>query len=173
MGQNFSTKMRAWYFDKSCSNPREKLGLKILTFDANNFDNDKSYKEFKEENNYDYQDIITINGKTLQNYEEKVKQFLREHIHDDDEARAIVDGCGYFDVKDSQDVWIRIEVTKGDLLVLPAGIYHRFIPDQADFIKAIRLFQGHPVWTPINRDEKEQEIEKNKVRKNYLQMLNT
>ena len=37
-----------------------------------------------------------------------MKQFLREHIHDDDEARAIVDGCGYFDVKDSQDVWIRI-----------------------------------------------------------------
>ena len=62
-------------------------------------------------------------------------------------------------------------MSKGDLLVLPAGIYHRFIPDQSDFIKAIRLFQGHPVWTPINRDEKENEIEKSEVRKNYLKTI--
>ena len=44
----------------------------------------------------------------MENYDEKVKQFLREHIHDDDEARAIVEGCGYFDVKDTHDSWIRI-----------------------------------------------------------------
>ena len=63
--------MRAWYFDESTSNPREKcvrsgspevtkenlekLGLKILIFDADNFDNDESYIKFKEENGYDYQ----------------------------------------------------------------------------------------------------------------------
>ncbi len=39
-----------------------------------------------------------------------------------------VDGSGYFDVRDLShltDRWIRVHVTKGDMIVIPAGIHHR------------------------------------------------
>jgi len=33
----------------------------------------------------------------------------------------------------------------------PAGIYHRYSNDSTNYAKVMRLFQGDPVWTPLNR----------------------
>ncbi|KAJ4845491.1 hypothetical protein Tsubulata_036196, partial [Turnera subulata] len=61
----------------------------------------------------------------LPNYEEKIKNLSEEHPH-----HLLLHGR-----KDYNDSWIRVWVKKGGMIVLPAGIYHRFTLDTDNYIK--------------------------------------
>ncbi|XP_048951962.1 acireductone dioxygenase isoform X1 [Canis lupus dingo] len=119
--------------------------------DADKHENDPELEKIRKERNYSWMDIITISKDKLPNYEEKLRMFYEEHLHVDEEIRYILDGSGYFDVRDKDEKWIRIFMEKGDMITLPAGIYHRFTLDEKNYVKAMRLFVGQPVWTAYNR----------------------
>ncbi|KAL4801355.1 Acireductone dioxygenase ARD family [Aspergillus unguis] len=121
------------------------------------------------ERGYKNRDEIVVAPATMGDaYETKVKTFFAEHLHEDEEIRYIRDGEGYFDVRGKEDEWVRIRLVKDDLIILPAGIYHRFTTDEKNYIKAMRLFQEEPKWTPLNRGP---ELDENQHRKGYLETL--
>lgn len=163
--------IEAWYMDDLDTDQRlphrcepnepcslaalRKLGVLAWRLDADNHETDPRLAAIRKVRGYSYTEVIEIAKDKLPGYDDKIKMFYEEHIHEDEEIRYILDGLGYFDVRDMDDRWIRIKCSKGDLIVLPEGIYHRFTLDTQDYIKAMRLFVGVPVWTPFNRPQEE------------------
>eukprot|EP00164_Ancoracysta_twista_P007769 GFYU01011089.1.p1 GENE.GFYU01011089.1~~GFYU01011089.1.p1 ORF type:complete len:186 (-),score=44.53 GFYU01011089.1:172-729(-) len=171
--------MRAWVFNDDGSDQRELHQhdpVQFVDLDAVNSlgvqyqyipldEQNTTLKKLREERGYDYDDVVNCCPEKLENYDQKIKSFFVEHIHSDEEIRYVLDGSGYFDVRDTEDRWVRVEVETGDLLIVPAGIYHRFTMDTKNYIKAQRLFSGVPVWTPINRVD---DADKHPARKQYI-----
>ena len=52
-----------------------------------------------------------------------------EKLHTVDKMSLCMDGSVYVDVRDNMDKWIRLEITKGDMALVPAGAYHRITLD--------------------------------------------
>jgi len=174
--------VRAWYMDDSLEdqrlehhrNPPEFLDLDQLKattgvlywkLNPETFETDGVLDKIRKDRGYSYMDVIECSKEKLPCYEEKLKTFFTEHLHTEEEIRYIVDGSGYFDVRNGKDDWIRVEVVRGDLIILPAGIYHRFTLDSKNYAKAMRLFIGEPIWTPHNRPCDEMDCRKEYLKK--------
>ncbi|KAI9586811.1 hypothetical protein GQX74_002658 [Glossina fuscipes] len=155
--------VEAWFMDGETSDQRlqhhcnppeyinmdelfKKTGVEYFQINADDYENDNVLQELRKKRNYSYEDEITCSEKCLPDYANKLISFFIEHLHTDEEIRLVLDGSGYFDVRDAQEKWIRVAVTKGDLIIIPAGIYHRFT---LDVNKRTLIFRKFAIMTLI------------------------
>ena len=92
-------------------------------------------------------DVIDVKPETP-NLDVMLAKFNREHWHDEDEVRFIIEGRGLFHIHPADGPVFAIEVEAGDLIRVPRGTHHWFDLCAEKRIRAIRLFQDVSGWTP-------------------------
>jgi 1,2-dihydroxy-3-keto-5-methylthiopentene dioxygenase len=92
-------------------------------------------------------DVIDV-GPETPNLDVMLAKFNREHWHDEDEVRFVIEGRGLFHVHPPEGPIFAIEVEAGDLIRVPRGTHHWFDLCAERRIRAIRLFQDMSGWTP-------------------------
>jgi len=92
-------------------------------------------------------DVINVNPQTP-GLDAMLAKFSREHWHDEDEVRFVVQGRGIFHVNPKTSPVVGIEVEPGDLIRVPRGTLHWFDLCTDRQIRCIRLFQDASGWTP-------------------------
>jgi len=102
----------------------------------------------KQEGGYVTADVIDIKPETP-NLNLMLAKFSREHWHDEDEVRFIIEGHGLFHIHPQEGPVVAIEVEAGDLIRVPRGTWHWFDLCGDRRIRAIRLFQNPAGWTPL------------------------
>ena len=96
-------------------------------------------------------DVINVNPQTP-GLDAMLAKFSREHWHDEDEVRFVVQGRGIFHVNPKTSPVVGIEVEPGDLIRVPRGTLHWFDLCTDRQIRCIRLFQDSSGWTPWYTD---------------------
>ena len=96
-------------------------------------------------------DVIDVKPETP-NLDAMLAKFSREHWHDEDEVRFIIEGRGLFHIHPRSGPVFAIEVESGDLIRVPRGTHHWFDLCADRRIRAIRLFQDVSGWTPHYTD---------------------
>jgi 1,2-dihydroxy-3-keto-5-methylthiopentene dioxygenase len=92
-------------------------------------------------------DVVNL-APTTPNLEIMLDKFNREHWHDEDEVRFIVNGHGLFHIAPNNADVISIEMEAGDLIRVPRGTLHWFNLCNDKTVRAIRLFEDISGWTP-------------------------
>jgi 1,2-dihydroxy-3-keto-5-methylthiopentene dioxygenase len=107
--------------------------------------------ELKARGGYVTADVIDVNPATP-GLDTMLARFSKDHWHDEDEVRFIVDGRGLFHIHPPTGPVFAIEVEAGDLIRVPRGTHHWFDLCADRRIRAIRLFQDKSGWTPHYTD---------------------
>jgi len=107
----------------------------------------REIETLKARGGYQTADVIDVRP-DVPNLDAMLAKFNREHWHDEDEVRFIVEGRGLFHIHPSGDKVFALEVEPGDLIRVPRGMHHWFDLCVERRIRAIRLFQNTNGWTP-------------------------
>ena len=110
----------------------------------------REIETLKTRGGYRTADVIDVKPETP-NLDVMLAKFSREHWHDEDEVRFIIEGRGLFTCTLPMMVFA-IEVEAGDLIRVPRGTHHWFDLCGDRRIRAIRLFQDQAGWTPHYTD---------------------
>jgi 1,2-dihydroxy-3-keto-5-methylthiopentene dioxygenase len=105
----------------------------------------------KAQGGYVTADIIDVKPETP-GLEAMLAKFSREHWHDEDEVRFIIQGRGIFHIHPREGPVFALEVEAGDLIRVPRGTRHWFDLCADRRVRAIRLFQDAAGWTPHYTD---------------------
>ena len=183
-----STAMKAWLLDAEVSKPTlrrlslkpgrkpgsssavnlaqlKDLGVVYFRVNLNDF---SLVNQIVKERCYKHTDEVRV-SQTCKD-EAYIEKWFVEHMNEDEQIRLVTDGSCYFDVRNRKDEWVRLHLGAGDLIVLPAGMYHRGTLDEDDFCSIMRLFRDSQRWNAIARAEKR--AEGHSSRQQYLKMLN-
>jgi len=111
----------------------------------------REIETLKARGSYRTADVIDVRPDTP-NLDIMLAKFSREHWHDEDEVRFIIEGRGLFHIHPPNRAVFAIEVEAGDLIRVPRGTHHWFDLCADRRIRAIRLFQDVSGWTPQYTD---------------------
>lgn len=56
----------------------------------------------------------------------QLEELYEPTIKEEDSIYLVMEGGAYYDVEYKEDGWIRMNVERGDLIVIPKGLCHRF-----------------------------------------------
>ncbi|GMS84340.1 hypothetical protein PENTCL1PPCAC_6515, partial [Pristionchus entomophagus] len=99
----------------------------------------KRLSRVKTENKINSYDVFTINESTP-DLQDKLEEYYEPVTKDDNVVTMVTDGTCYFDVEPEEEDWIRIQVERGDLIVIPKGLSHRFTITPKNFVQMQRFF---------------------------------
>ncbi|MFA5985403.1 MAG: cupin [Methylococcaceae bacterium] len=103
-----------------------------------------SISRLKQQYGFQAVDIVSLTPEHPDKAELRQK-FLAEHSHDDFEVRFFVEGSGLFYLHINGLVYALL-CEQGDLISVPAHVYHWFDMGKKPFFKAIRLFTAAEGW---------------------------
>ena len=143
--------MRLSWLDSDAAISEADLGRAGVHYERLPLDGyQEALERLKAARGYVAQDIVELRPE-MPNLQAVCDKFKPEHLHRDDEVRFVLEGEGIFDIRAQDGRWMRVQVEAGDLIVVPADLYHRFFLTDRQQIRCVRLFKDAAGWVPEYR----------------------
>ncbi|VDM94323.1 unnamed protein product [Onchocerca ochengi] len=101
----------------------------------------KRISRIKAERKMSTSDVLTLH-ENVNNFERKLEQFYEPVAKNVDSVFFIMDGSAYYDIEVDEDDWIRINVERGDLIIIPRGRNYRFTLTTQNKVVVERFFDA-------------------------------